>query len=80
MRGVRFKQGYGTRRSRCQRPFGQVLQIKTPIAQSDVRIYLLILSGIQDSSKMASFPGYSLNTIYNYRTKMKNKAKYLWRF
>jgi len=33
--------------------------------------------GIQDSTKIANFLGYSVNTIYNYRTKMKNKAKIL---
>ena len=42
---------------------------------TELRILALIRLGISDSSKIAKFLGYSVNTIYNYRTKMKNKAK-----
>ena len=31
--------------------------------------------GITDSEKIAKFLRYSLTTIYNYRTKVRNKAK-----
>lgn len=50
---------------------------KGEVLNTELRIYALIRLGIQDSSKIASFLGYSVNTIYNYRTKMKNKAKVL---
>jgi len=42
---------------------------------TELRIFALIRLGINDSSKIANFLGYSVNTIYNYRTKMKNRAK-----
>jgi DNA-binding CsgD family transcriptional regulator len=31
--------------------------------------------GVEDSNKIASFLNYSVNTIYTYRNKIKNKAK-----
>lgn len=39
-----------------------------------LRIYALIRLGIDDSLRIAQFLHYSINTIYNYRTKMKNCA------
>lgn len=42
---------------------------------TELRIYALIRLGITDSATIARILGYSVNTIYNYRTKMKNKAK-----
>lgn len=39
-----------------------------------LRIFALIRLGIEDSSKIASFLHYSVNTIYNYRAKVKNGA------
>jgi len=41
----------------------------------ELRIYALIRLGIDDSGTIANFLGYSVNTIYNYRAKVKNKAK-----
>lgn len=41
----------------------------------ELRIYALIRLGITDSNKIAKFLRYSLTTIYNYRTKVRNKAK-----
>lgn len=41
---------------------------------TELRIYALIRLGISDSDKIARFLGYSLSTIYNYRTKARNKA------
>ena len=35
----------------------------------------LIRLGIEDSSQIAEFLRYSVNTIYNYRAKVKNKAR-----
>lgn len=39
-----------------------------------IRIFALIRLGIEDSSKIAEFLHYSVNTIYNYRAKVKNAA------
>ena len=41
----------------------------------ELRIFALVKLGITDSSKIASLLHYSANTIYNYRAKIKNKAK-----
>jgi hypothetical protein len=41
---------------------------------TEIRIFALIRLGITDSSKIASFLRYSVNTIYNYRTRVRNKA------
>lgn len=40
----------------------------------ELRIFALIRLGITDSSKIASFLHYSSSTIYNYRTRVRNKA------
>lgn len=39
-----------------------------------VRIFALIRLGIDDSSKIAEFLHYSVNTIYNYRSRVKNAS------
>lgn len=39
-----------------------------------IRIFALIRLGIDDSSKIAEFLHFSVNTIYNYRAKIKNGA------
>lgn len=41
---------------------------------TELRIFALIRLGVTDSSHIANFLGYSLATIYNYRSKMRNKA------
>lgn len=41
----------------------------------EMRIFALINFGITDAGKIASLLHYSTNTIYNYRAKIKNKAK-----
>ncbi len=40
----------------------------------ELRIFALIRMGIKDSSKIAQFLHYSPNTIYSYRTRIRNKA------
>ena len=40
----------------------------------ELRIYALIRLGINDNSKIVNFLHYSLQTVYNYRMKMRNKA------
>lgn len=41
---------------------------------TELRIFALIRLGITDSVKIARFLRYSVTTIYNYRTKVRNKA------
>ena len=40
----------------------------------ELRIFALIRLGISDSSKIAKFLHYSANTIYTYRTRVRNKS------
>jgi hypothetical protein len=55
---------------------GEQIQLKdNQLLNPDLRIYAMIRIGIQDNEKIASFLNYSVNTIYTYKTKMKNKAK-----
>lgn len=42
---------------------------------SELRVYALIRLGVTDSDKIARFLRFSLTTIYNYRTKVRNKAR-----
>ena len=42
---------------------------------TELRIYAFLRMGVEDSNKIASFLNYSVNTIYTYRNKIKNKAK-----
>ena len=48
---------------------------KSGTLNPELRIYALIRLGIADSEKIAKFLRYSLTTIYNYRTKVRNKAR-----
>lgn len=41
---------------------------------TELRIFALIRLGITDSVKIAQFLRYSVTTVYNYRTKVRNKA------
>ncbi|HSZ26449.1 MAG TPA: DUF6377 domain-containing protein [Cytophagaceae bacterium] len=40
----------------------------------ELRIFALIRLGITDNEKIAKFLGYSVNTIYTYKTRLKNKT------
>ncbi len=44
------------------------------IFNTELRILALIRLGINDSQQIADFLRYSVNTIYNYRAKIKNRA------
>jgi hypothetical protein len=44
------------------------------LMNTELRIFALIRLGITDSVKISHFLRYSLSTIYNYRTKLRNKA------
>ena len=45
------------------------------LLSTELRIFALIRLGITDSARIAHFLGYSLTTIYNYRSKLRNKSK-----
>lgn len=53
----------------------QILPKKGELLNTELRIFALIRLGITDSNKIAEFLRYSLRTVYNYRTKVRNKAK-----
>ncbi|MDF9828693.1 DUF6377 domain-containing protein [Parabacteroides sp. PF5-6] len=44
------------------------------LLNKELRIYALLRLGITDSTKIAGFLRCSMSTVYNYRTKMRNKA------
>ncbi|MBG6063241.1 type II secretory pathway pseudopilin PulG [Flavobacterium sp. CG_9.1] len=44
------------------------------LLNTELRIFALIRLGIKDSAKIATFLRYSVSTIYNYRSQLKNKA------
>lgn len=44
------------------------------ILSTELRIFALIRLGINDSSSIAHFLGYSLATVYSYRSKVRSKA------
>lgn len=52
----------------------QVTLKQGELLNTELRIFALIRLGITDSVKIAAFLRYSLSTIYNYRTKTRNKA------
>lgn len=57
--------------------FAEEDQVKLPHGQmlnTDLRIFALIRIGITDNDKIAEILEYSVNTIYTYKTKIKNKS------
>jgi cbb3-type cytochrome oxidase subunit 3 len=54
---------------------GKIVLKKEELLNTELRIFALIRLGIDDSSQIAEFLRYSVNTIYNYRAKVKNKAR-----
>lgn len=56
------------------RPEERIVLRKGELLNTELRIFALIRLGIDDSSQIADFLRYSVNTIYNYRAKVKNKA------
>ena len=48
---------------------------KGELLNTELRIFALIRLGIKDSGRIASLLRYSVNTIYNYRAKIKNAAR-----
>lgn len=56
------------------RPEERIQPKEGDLLTPELRIYALMRLGIQDNAKIASFLHYSLQTVYNYRMKMRNKA------
>lgn len=44
------------------------------LLNTELRIFALIRLGIKDSAKISTFLRYSISTIYNYRSVLKNKS------
>lgn len=57
-------------------PDEQVLPKPGELLNTELRIFALVRLGISDSVKIASFLRYSLRTVYNYRTKIRQKARH----
>ncbi len=55
-------------------PDERIMLRRGELLNTELRIFALIRLGIDDSSQIAEFLRYSVNTIYNYRAKVKNKA------
>lgn len=54
---------------------GERIEVKEPgTLTTELRIFAFLRMGVDDSAKVASFLHYSVNTIYAYRNKVKNKA------
>ncbi|MBR2161065.1 MAG: hypothetical protein IJ924_01495, partial [Bacteroidaceae bacterium] len=45
------------------------------LLNKELRIYALLRLGFSDGEQIANFLHCSVSTIYNYKTKMRNKAK-----
>lgn len=55
-------------------PEERIVLQKDERMNTSLRIFALIRLGIEDSGKIAEFLHYSVNTIYNYRARIKNGA------
>ena len=53
---------------------GRIYPKSGELLNTELRIFALIRLGVTDSTSIAHFLGYSLATIYNYRSKIRNKA------
>lgn len=56
-------------------PENEIIPAPNKLLTPELRIFALIRLGITDNVKIARFLQYSLSTIYNYRSKMRIKAK-----
>lgn len=57
------------------RPGKEIYPQKGEILNTELRIFALIRMGIKDSSRIATLMFYSPQTIYNYRTSVRNRAR-----
>jgi len=56
------------------RPEERIYPKPGELLSPELRIYALVRLGINDSTKIAEFLHYSVQTVYNYRQKTRNKA------
>ncbi len=49
---------------------------KDALLNTELRIFALIRLGISDSTRIAVLLRYSVQTIYNYRLKMKKRSRF----
>lgn len=54
---------------------GKVYPKPGELLNTELRIFALIRLGVTDANRIAHFLGYSLATVYNYRSKIRNRAK-----
>lgn len=54
---------------------GKIYPKPGEILNTELRIFALIRLGVTDANRIAYFLGYSLATVYNYRSKIRNRAK-----
>ncbi|MDR0938487.1 MAG: DUF6377 domain-containing protein [Mediterranea sp.] len=52
----------------------RVIPKSDELLTTELRIFALIRLGVTDSNRIARFLGFSLATIYNYRSRMRNKS------
>jgi len=57
------------------RPEAAILPKRGELLTTELRIFALIRMGETDSTKIAKFLNYSLTTIYNYRSRVRNNAR-----
>lgn len=53
---------------------GKITVKQGELLNTELRIFALIRLGVTDTNSIAHFLGYSLATVYNYRSKIRNKA------
>lgn len=53
---------------------GRITPKPGELLNTELRIFALIRLGVTDTNSIAHFLGYSLATVYNYRSKMRNKS------
>ncbi|MDR2840957.1 MAG: DUF6377 domain-containing protein [Paludibacter sp.] len=58
------------------KPDEQITLQPGELLNTDLRIYALMRLGIRENEKIAAFLDYSINTIYTYKSKIKNRSLY----
>lgn len=66
--------GFVERFNALLRPEAAILPKRGELLTTELRIFALIRMGETDSTKIARFLNYSLTTIYNYRSRIRNNA------
>jgi len=56
------------------RPEEEILIKKGHLLSNDLRIFALIRIGVTDNESIADILNVSVNTVYSYKTKFKNKS------